>query len=141
VKSIKIGNLQKIMQNSLRFGYNKFLSFAFIYKQSRNIRLFSVRKPKSFQLSHFFSSKMANTEFSFNSYDLIGFDLDNCLVRYNVKNMIHLEYNCLSEFLIKRGYSKEFLLKPIDEDWLQKGLILDFEKGNLLRVCPGKLSR
>jgi 5' nucleotidase family len=135
------------MQNSLNLARNSFLSFAFVLKQPKINKLFCVRRintlsvysqkvPKLILRSQFFSSKMANDEFCFDSYDIIGFDLDNCLVRYNVKNMIYLEYNCLAKFLVKRGYSKEFLLKPIEEDldFLQKGLILDFEKGNLLRV-------
>lgn len=60
--------------------------------------------------------------FSLADYDCIGFDLDNTIVKYNVKNMIYLEYQCLADFLIMKGYSKEFLLKPIDEgaDFMQK---------------------
>lgn len=76
--------------------------------------------------------------FSLSDYDCVGFDLDNTVVKYNVKNMIYHEYQVLADFLVAKGYSKEFLLKPIDEgaDFMQKGLILDFERGNLLRVCP-----
>lgn len=80
-----------------------------------------------------------SANFCLNDYDCIGFDLDNTLVKYNVKNMIYHEYNVLAQFLTERGYSKEHLLKPIEngaDDFLQKGLILDFKKGNLLRVCP-----
>lgn len=81
--------------------------------------------------------KMENT-FCFDAYDSIGFDLDNTVVKYNVKNMIYHEYEVLSEFLIKKGYSKDFLSLPVDQgaDFMQKGLILDFERGNLLRICP-----
>jgi hypothetical protein len=87
------------------------------------------------------SSKMeknCKNSFCFNDYDCVGFDLDNTIVKYNVKNMIYHEYEVLSKFLTKRGYSKEYLFKPLDDeaDFLQKGLILDFERGNLLRVCP-----
>ncbi|XP_070498668.1 5'-nucleotidase domain-containing protein 1 [Chironomus tepperi] len=86
------------------------------------------------------SKIMENTPktFSLNDYDCIGFDLDNTIVKYNVKEMIYHEYNVLSDFLVEKGYSKEFLKKPIEEgvDFLQKGLILDFERGNLLRICP-----
>lgn len=143
------------MQNSFNFVHRSLLSFSIVLKQPKNIRLFSEKKTYKFNEStqirlqnlpaesQFVTSKMANPshEFSFDSYDLIGFDLDNCLVRYNVKNMINLEYNCLAEFLVKKGYSKDALLKPLEEDtdFLQKGLILDFEKGNLLRICPGKI--
>lgn len=86
------------------------------------------------------SAVMENQQrtFSLNDYDCIGFDLDNTIVKYKVKNMIYHEYNAMAELLVQKGYSKEFLLKPIEEDvdFLQKGLILDFERGNLLRVCP-----
>lgn len=76
--------------------------------------------------------------FSLANYDAIGFDLDNTIVRYNVKNMIFHEYQVLAEFLIERGYSREFLGKPIEEgaDFMQKGLVLDFKRGNFLRICP-----
>lgn len=82
--------------------------------------------------------KKCEKTFSFADYDCVGFDLDNTIVKYNVKNMIYHEYEVLANFLVAKGYSKEFLMKPIDEgsDFMQKGLILDFERGNLLRVCP-----
>ncbi|CRK98559.1 CLUMA_CG011908, isoform A [Clunio marinus] len=78
------------------------------------------------------------TKFCFSDYDSIGFDLDNTIVKYNITNMIKTEYEVLSEFLVAKGYSKEFLMKPFEDgfNFLQKGLILDFEKGNLLRICP-----
>lgn len=82
--------------------------------------------------------KNCKKSFSLADYDCVGFDLDNTIVKYNVKNMIFHEYQVLADFLVSKGYSKEFLLKPIEEgaDFMQKGLILDFERGNLLRVCP-----
>lgn len=86
------------------------------------------------------STAMENPQkvFNLNDYDCIGFDLDNTVVKYKIKEMIYHEYQVLSEFLVNKGYSKEFLMKPIEEgaDFMQKGLILDFERGNLLRVCP-----
>ncbi len=102
---------------------------------SQNLSVHSDSKGSSIR-----SRKMdENREnFSLNDYDCIGFDLDNTLVKYNVKAMIYHEYNELSNFLVEKGYSKEFLKKPLedDQDFLQKGLILDFKKGNLLRTCP-----
>lgn len=82
--------------------------------------------------------KTSGKVFSLGDYDCVGFDLDNTIVKYNVKNMIYHEYDVLSRFLIARGYSKDFLLRPIEEgaDFMQKGLVLDFERGNLLRTCP-----
>lgn len=83
--------------------------------------------------------------FKFSDYDGIGFDLDNTLLRYNITNMLQLEYMALSKYLVeKKGYSSKHLYRPLSEkefDFMQKGLILDFEKGNLLRVCPDGIIR
>lgn len=70
-------------------------------------------------------------------YDAIGFDLDNTVVRYRVANMVQMEYNVLVDFLTQqRGYSGRHLHRPLheDQDLLQKGLVVDFERGNLLRI-------
>ncbi|XP_020281176.1 5'-nucleotidase domain-containing protein 1 [Pseudomyrmex gracilis] len=83
--------------------------------------------------------------FKFTDYDCIGFDLDNTLLRYNVTNLTNMEYEMLAKFLVnERGYSSKHLLKPLtddDLDFMQKGLLLDFEKGNLLRVSPDGVIR
>lgn len=70
-------------------------------------------------------------------YDVIGFDLDNTLLRYKVSAMVKLEYECLAKYLVdKKGYSPKHLLKPLEDDleFLQKGLILDLARGNVLKV-------
>lgn len=99
-------------------------------EQASKQRIIDTRKGKM--------EKNFGNFFSLENYDCVGFDLDNTIVKYNVKNMIYHEYDVLSRFLTAKGYSKEFLLKPIDEgaDFMQKGLVLDFERGNLLRTCP-----
>lgn len=77
--------------------------------------------------------------FKISDYDCVGFDLDNTLLRYRVTNMLKLEYTVLSNFLVEqKGYSPKYLLKPMEDDldFMQKGLILDFNRGNLLRICP-----
>lgn len=59
-------------------------------------------------------------------YDAIGFDLDNTLVRYQLTNMVDLEYNVLAQFLINtKGYASHRLSRPMLEsiDFLQRGLI------------------
>lgn len=71
-------------------------------------------------------------------YDCIGFDLDNTLLRYNLSEMVALEYEVLSHFLVERkGYSSKYLYRPMREniDFLQKGLIIDFAKGNVLKIA------
>lgn len=102
----------------------------------RNIHLLNRSTREVEYHNNWTQIRLYNTKmFKFSDYDVFGFDLDNCLVRYQVKNMIYHEYGVLSEYLVNKGYSKD-LLKPVDDDFLQKGLILDFERGNLLRVCP-----
>lgn len=81
--------------------------------------------------------------FRFTDYDCVGFDLDHTLLRYNITNLVYMEYEMLARFLVdERGYG-ERLLKPLtnDLDFLQKGLLLDFERGNVLRVSPDGLIR
>lgn len=75
--------------------------------------------------------------FCLNDYHAVGFDLDNTIVRYQVANMVQMEYNTLVEFLVQeRGYSGRLLNRPMheDEDLLQKGLVVDFARGNLVRI-------
>lgn len=75
--------------------------------------------------------------FRFADYDCVGFDLDNTLLRYQVGNVIELEYDIMSKFLVEqRGYSGKYLLQPPDVDFLQKGLIIDFQRGNVLKLAP-----
>ncbi|XP_078049606.1 5' nucleotidase A isoform X2 [Augochlora pura] len=72
------------------------------------------------------------------NYDCIGFDLDNTLLRYNVTNLAQMTYESLADYLIiKKQYSPKYLSKPLtdkDFDFMQKGLFLDFERGNILRI-------
>lgn len=130
--------------------------FAFIARQilSKNYNTIAIRNINSCKLvitsSCTYSTNQDNRStkemdvknsqkmFNFNNYDCIGMDLDNTVVKYKVAEMIKLEYEVLAEFLIAKGYSKENLSRPIEEDYdfMQKGLILDFARGNLLRTCP-----
>ncbi|XP_066588214.1 5'-nucleotidase domain-containing protein 1 isoform X2 [Prorops nasuta] len=76
--------------------------------------------------------------FKFSDYDCIGFDLDNTLLKFNLTNMTQLEYDLLTKFLvIQKGYNSKHLLKPLsdfDWDFMQRGLILDLENGNVLKL-------
>lgn len=70
-------------------------------------------------------------------YDIIGFDLDNTLLRYKVSAMVQLEYEVLANYLVQnKGYSGKHLLRPFADglDFLQKGLIVDLKRGNILKV-------
>lgn len=71
------------------------------------------------------------------NYDCIGFDLDHTLCRYNVGPMVRLEFDLLAEFLVeKKGYDPAIRAKDFDQDldFVCKGLTLDCERGNLLRL-------
>lgn len=84
-----------------------------------------------------FSTKMPSPAFKFSDYHCIGFDLDNTLARYKVGNMIKMEYDIVSKYLIeKKGFSEKHLSKPIDHNFILKGLIIDNRNGNIVRIAP-----
>ena len=74
-------------------------------------------------------------------YDCIGFDLDHTLCRYNVGNLVPLVYDLLAEYLVKnKGYDKSIRNRKFSDDLhlMAKGLTLDCDRGNLLRLgCDG----
>lgn len=77
--------------------------------------------------------------FKFTDYDCIGFDLDNTICRYKIGNMIKMEYMAISSYLVKeKKYSDKYLMLPIEEnlDFMIKGLVLDLQRGNILRIDP-----
>lgn len=79
----------------------------------------------------------ASPYFCLQDYDCVGFDLDNTLLKYNISNMVKLNYELLARFLVEqKGYDPCHLLKPLNMDFLQKGLTLDYEKGNVLQLSP-----
>lgn len=70
--------------------------------------------------------------FNFNDYDCIGFDLDNTVCEYKEPELIQLVYDILSNYLVTvKNYDPE-IIRPLDIDFLRKGLTLDLEKGNIL---------
>ncbi|KAL1492678.1 hypothetical protein ABEB36_010901 [Hypothenemus hampei] len=82
------------------------------------------------------TSNMNPEYFRFTDYDCLGFDLDNTLARYKVGAMIEMEYDILANYMVDyKGYSAEYLLKPLDHNFIIKGLIVDNENGNLLRIA------
>lgn len=52
--------------------------------------------------------------------------------------MIEMEYRVLSHFLVtEKGHSSKHLKRPMQEniDFLHKGLIIDFARGNILKLA------
>lgn len=74
--------------------------------------------------------------FRISDYDCVGFDLDNTLLRYKVSAMVKLEFEVLAKYMVEhKGYSEKHLLRPFNDqiDFLQKGLIVDFHRGNIVK--------
>lgn len=76
--------------------------------------------------------------FKLSDYDCIGFDLDNTLLQYKVSNLIKLSYELMIDFLVEhKKYSAKYLKKTLtdsDFDFMQKGLVLDIKRGNILKL-------
>ncbi|CAO2628013.1 5'-nucleotidase domain-containing protein 1 [Lemmus lemmus] len=75
--------------------------------------------------------------FSLAACDVVGFDLDHTLCRYNLPESARLIYNSFAQFLVQeKGYDKELLtLTPEDWDFCCKGLALDLEDGTFIKLA------
>ncbi|XP_060516453.1 5'-nucleotidase domain-containing protein 1 [Cylas formicarius] len=124
--------LRKILNASLISGVNKICS----RKMHNSLRRRGSLNCKKRLFSAFTKSENMNDRiFKFTHYDCIGFDLDNTLARYKVGAMIEMEYDILANYLVhNKQYSAKHLLKPLDHNFIIKGLIVDNENGNLLRI-------
>lgn len=85
------------------------------------------------------SVKVSNDKsvFRLGDYDCIGFDLDNTICRYKLAQIVKLEYKVLAEYLVtQKGYNADYLMEPLEGtlDFLQKGLVFDFHRGNVLKL-------
>ncbi|XP_038626097.1 5'-nucleotidase domain-containing protein 1 [Tachyglossus aculeatus] len=75
--------------------------------------------------------------FSLDMCDVVGYDLDHTLARYRLARSAPLIYNSFAHYLVtEKGYDKE-LLTPSPEGWdfCCKGLVLDLEDGNFLKLA------
>nr|XP_027784150.1 5'-nucleotidase domain-containing protein 1-like [Marmota flaviventris] len=75
--------------------------------------------------------------FSLAACDVVGFDLDHTLCRYNLPESAPLIYNSFAQYLVKeKGYDKELLtVTPEDWDFCCKGLALDLEDGTFIKLA------
>lgn len=106
----------------------------------RNIKIFKWKMTTTKSYSRFSANTIltGTDTMRFTDYDCIGFDLDNTLLRYNLTEMVELEYNVLAKYLIEhKGYPADHLKLPMKDniDFLQRGLIIDFLRGNILKIA------
>ncbi|XP_055546344.1 5'-nucleotidase domain-containing protein 1 [Wyeomyia smithii] len=124
--------------NSVNSAFNSLLFSGGI--KSRQPAANSVLTPKCVRYYSRYSANRIMTgadTFRFSDYDCVGLDLDNTLLRYHIGNVIELEYEIMSRYLVEqRGYPGRYLLQPLDVDFLQKGLVIDFQRGNILKLGP-----
>ncbi|KAM9495926.1 5'-nucleotidase domain-containing protein 1 [Clarias gariepinus] len=75
--------------------------------------------------------------FSLTDCDVIGFDLDHTLCRYHLKETCMLIYESFARYLVEhKGYDKDLLnVTPETWDFCFKGLVVDLEEGNLLKLA------
>lgn len=65
----------------------------------------------------------------------LGFDMDHTLVRYNSANFEALAHKVMVEKLVKeKAYPESVLKLPFSYDRAIRGLIIDKEKGNVLKL-------
>ncbi|UYV81158.1 NT5DC1 [Cordylochernes scorpioides] len=71
------------------------------------------------------------------NYDAVGFDMDHTLCHYNLESLNCILYKLHADFLIgKKGYNPKFLRQSYasGKHFIQKGLILDKQRGNILKI-------
>ncbi len=73
---------------------------------------------------------------STDEYDVIGFDVDHCLVQYNVPNLHTMTYKAMTDRLIAdRGYPKALQqLTPEQMNFSENATICDFKTGCIVKL-------
>lgn len=76
-----------------------------------------------------------NRTLNLNQIRLLGFDMDYTLVTYNVPEFENAAYKIVVEKLVEEyGYPKEIVSLEFDPKFIIRGLVIDNETGNLLKV-------
>ncbi|GAB4285143.1 MAG: 5' nucleotidase [Candidatus Rifleibacteriota bacterium] len=76
-----------------------------------------------------------NRTLNLNSIKLIGFDMDYTLATYDVPTFEEKAYRIVQNKLIKEyGYPEEIRNFKFDKDFIIRGLVIDTEAGNFLKV-------
>lgn len=64
----------------------------------------------------------------------LGFDMDHTLIRYNIQAFERTVHEIALEKLVAGGYPESVKALPFDYDLAIRGLVIDNQKGNLLKV-------
>ncbi|MFZ5949976.1 MAG: HAD-IG family 5'-nucleotidase, partial [Candidatus Rifleibacteriota bacterium] len=76
-----------------------------------------------------------NRTLNLNSIKLIGFDMDYTLATYDVPAFEEKAYQIVQEKLVKEyGYPQEIKTLKFDKEFIIRGLVIDTETGNFLKV-------
>ncbi|MDN5279933.1 MAG: hypothetical protein PWR01_3898 [Clostridiales bacterium] len=76
-----------------------------------------------------------NRTLNMNSIKLVGFDMDYTLATYDVPAFETKAYEIVKEKLVKEyGYPPEIKSLEFDKDFIIRGLVIDTETGNFLKV-------
>lgn len=75
-----------------------------------------------------------NRSLNMSSIKAIGFDMDHTLATYNSINFETLAFRATLDKFIKAGYPKELAKLKFDVNSVIRGLLVDRERGNLLKV-------
>jgi HAD superfamily 5'-nucleotidase-like hydrolase len=70
------------------------------------------------------------------SGDWLGFDVDHALVRYNIEALWPLIHQAMINFLVEeKDYDKSLLQLEFDPSACQKGVVIDWDTGNFLKLA------
>ncbi len=75
-----------------------------------------------------------NRTLNLRKIQLLGFDMDHTLIRYDSSAFEETTHEVVIEKLVAKGYPKSILSLPFDYDMAIRGLVIDKLKGNLLKV-------
>jgi len=91
-------------------------------------------------LKEYFFADKSPPDFA-KDYEVLGFDADHCLVKYNVKNLSQLMYKALAEDLVNTcGYPEELLdISPESHGIGLNNAVWDIENNLIVRLVEGKV--
>eukprot|EP01116_Phalansterium_solitarium_P020754 TRINITY_DN6217_c0_g1_i1.p2 TRINITY_DN6217_c0_g1~~TRINITY_DN6217_c0_g1_i1.p2 ORF type:complete len:288 (-),score=96.45 TRINITY_DN6217_c0_g1_i1:489-1352(-) len=74
-------------------------------------------------------------DFRFTDFDWIGFDLDHTLVRYRLRALHELIFDCLVSYLVDDlSYPQRLKQNAVRHEFVKKGVVVDTYNGNLLKL-------